>query len=66
MILFVPLEFLPGFKRRILLRFLLSSVIEMIQYIGMLGYCQNDDVLNDAVGTVVGYAPWRLVRWLIK
>lgn len=53
-LLFVPLGFLLGDKKGILIGFLLSTIIELVQLIFRLGFCELDDVLNNAIGTVVG------------
>ena len=64
MLLFMPLGFLflAASKKGVLLGFLLSVVIEITQYIEILGYCEIDDVLDNTVGTVVGYVTYRLVQ----
>lgn len=64
MLLFVPLGFITGSKKSVVLGFLLTAAIEIAQYIGVLGYCEVDDVLNDTIGNVVGYLVWRLTRRL--
>lgn len=61
MFLFMPLGFITGSKKGVLLGFLLSVVIEITQYIGNFGYCEVDDVLNNTVGTVAGYIIYRFV-----
>lgn len=55
-LLFIPLGFLVGGKGRmaILFGFLLSAFIELIQYIGVLGYCEADDVSNNTIGCGIG------------
>lgn len=62
MLLFMPLGFVTGSKKGVLFGFLLSAAIEITQYIGILGYCEVDDVLNNTIGTVVGYMAWRFVQ----
>lgn len=59
-LLFIPLGFLVGGKGRkaILFGFLLSAFIELIQYIGVLGYCEADDVLNNTIGCGIGAFLW--------
>ena len=53
-LLFVPLGFLIGDKRVILIGLLLSIGIELAQYIFRLGYCELDDVLNNTIGVAIG------------
>lgn len=48
------------------LGFLLSAIIEISQYIGILGNREVDDVLNNTIGTAVGYLVWKLTRCLIN
>lgn len=64
MLLFVPLGFITESRKGVVLGFLLSAAIEITQYIGVLGYCEVDDVLNNTIGAVVGYLVWRLTRRL--
>lgn len=61
-VLFLPLGFLLGNKKGIATGFLLSVIIEVVQYIGMLGFCELDDVLNNTVGAVLGYFVGRMVK----
>ena len=72
-LLFIPLGFLLGNKgwKAVLYGVLLSACIELIQYIAVLGYCEADDVLNNTIGTVVGFGIWNLlsafiVKWKNK
>lgn len=53
-LLFIPLGFLIGGWKGVLIGFILSCFIEMIQYFGRLGFCELDDVLNNMIGTGVG------------
>ena len=53
-LLFVPLGFLLGDRRGILVGFLFSTSIEIIQFFFRLGFCEIDDVLNNTIGTAVG------------
>ena len=66
-LLFIPLGFLLGDKgwKAVFLGFLLSVFIELIQYIAVLGYCEADDVLNNTIGTVVGFGIWNLLSAFI-
>lgn len=61
-LLFIPLGFLIGEKgwKAVLLGFLLSAFIELTQYAFKLGVCEADDVLNNTIGTVVGFGVWKL------
>ena len=61
-ILFLPLGYLLGCKKKIIIGLFLSVTIEVVQYIGMLGFCELDDVLNNTVGTVFGYFIGRMVK----
>lgn len=61
-ILFLPLGYLLGCKKKIIIGLFLSVIIEVVQYIGMLGFCELDDVLNNTVGTVLGYFVGRMVK----
>lgn len=67
--LFVPLGFLiPYCTRRGLIftvftGLLLSATIEAIQYYYCLGYCEFDDVFNNTVGSIIGFAYWKLLVW---
>lgn len=53
-LLFVPLGFLIGGKRAIVVGMLFSVGIELTQYVCKLGYCEIDDVLNNSIGVTVG------------
>ena len=69
-LLFLPLGFLFGvcFKnwKAVLLGFLLSALIELTQYVLFLGYCEADDVLNNVIGTAVGFGIHHLFSVLVK
>ncbi len=52
--LFVPLGFLLGDRKGILIGFLFSITIELVQFIFRLGFCEMDDVLNNTIGMEVG------------
>ena len=54
-VLFLPLGFLGKNGRIMIFGFALSFAIEAIQYIGLLGYCEIDDLLHNTVGTMIGY-----------
>ena len=53
-LLFIPLGFLVGGKRAIIIGLLLTIGIEATQYVFKLGYCEVDDVINNAIGVVAG------------
>lgn len=53
-LLFLPLGFLLGNKNGIIVGFLISLGVEATQYIGLLGFCEIDDVLNNTIGTMLG------------
>lgn len=55
-LLFVPLGFLIGGWKGVLIGFCLSGGIEVTQFVCHLGYCELDDVLNNTIGTGVGTA----------
>ena len=53
-LLFVPLGFLVGGWKGILVCFVISCGIETVQYFTRIGFCELDDVLNNTIGAVVG------------
>ncbi len=63
-LLFLPLGILLGacFRswKAVLVGVLLSACIEIIQYVGMLGYCEADDMLNNTIGTALGLGLWKM------
>lgn len=61
-LLFVPLGFLVGNKRIILIGLLLSAGIELTQFVFELGVCELDDVLNNTIGAAVGCLIATLLR----
>lgn len=61
-LLFVPLGFLIGGWKGLVFGFCLSCGIEAIQYIGRLGYCELDDVLNNTIGAGIGAGLNVLIR----
>ena len=69
-LLFIPLGVLLGILteswKAVIYGFLLSVFIEFAQYVFILGYCQMDDVLNNTIGTVVGFGIWNLLSVLMK
>lgn len=60
--LFVPLGFLIGGWKGILIGLGLSCFIELIQFFLSLGYCELDDVLNNTIGSVIGV----LLSWALQ
>ena len=66
-LLFIPLGFLFGDKgwKAVLFGFLFSAFIECAQYLFLLGYCEADDVLNNTIGTAVGFGFWKMLSVLI-
>ena len=53
-LLFIPLGFLIGGWKGLLIGFCLSCGIETVQYFGRLGYCELDDILNNTIGAGIG------------
>lgn len=60
--LFVPIGFLlggimhKGFLKVLLTGFLLSSLIELLQFVSGRGLCETNDVVHNTVGCMLGYA----------
>lgn len=65
-ILFIPLGLFIGGWKGVAVGFLLSVSIETIQYIGRLGYCEIDDVINNTIGTGIGVWFHAAVSCVIK
>jgi glycopeptide antibiotics resistance protein len=71
-LLFIPFGlFLPGLGRKLklfrnclLLGVLCSVSIESIQFLTKRGYFQLDDILMNALGTVIGYIIYKIIRYL--
>lgn len=68
-VLFMPLGFLLpyvwpklNFYKTLLLAFILSVAIEFTQYIAQLGCCDVDDVINNLIGTCLGYCCYIIYR----
>ena len=59
-LLFVPFGFLIGGWKGVVAGFFISCSIEMIQFLGRLGFCELDDVMNNTIGAGVGV----IVRFL--
>ena len=66
MLLFVPLGFISGNMRGVIAGFLISLGIEVTQFIGVLGFCEIDDVLNNTVGTVFGVILRRILQKIMN
>ena len=55
-ILFLPLGFLlPNDKRYIFIPVIISIFVELIQYYTLRGYFEFDDILNNSIGTLIGW-----------
>lgn len=73
-LLFVPLGFLlpmlfSSFQRAwktYLIGFILTLAIETIQYWTKMGAFECDDILNNTLGTFVGYGWYRIFYWLTQ
>ena len=72
-LLFIPLGFLLGGKgwKAVLYGLLLSAFIECAQYLFLLGYCEADDLLNNTIGSAVGFSICKMlsafiVKWKNK
>lgn len=60
-LLFIPFGFLlpsKTFFRVILYGFFVSFSIEGLQFLFCLGICELDDVMNNVLGTILGYFIW--------
>ncbi len=72
-ILFIPLGFLLpyiwpklNFWKTALLGFLFSAGIEGTQYFAQLGCCDIDDIINNTIGTCIGYGCFRVCNKFIR
>lgn len=72
-ILFIPFGFLLpylwpklNFYKTVLLSLIFSILIEGFQYIGHLGCCDIDDVINDTLGTCIGYGCFVIYKKIAK
>lgn len=61
-LLFIPVGFLIGGWKGLVIGFALSCSIEAVQYFGRLGYCEVDDVVNNTIGTGIGAFLWSRVN----
>lgn len=66
MLLFLPLGFLLGNKKGIVVGFFISLGIEVTQYIELLGFCKIDDVLNNTIGTMLGVSFRRVLQKIMN
>lgn len=67
--LFIPFGFAGGSFWRgksILYGMLISTGIEIIQFIGALGYTEVDDVINNTIGACLGVLIWVLFEKLLR
>lgn len=70
-LLFVPFGYLlpliwhkaDPWWRILLLGFLASLIIELLQLVTRLGYADVDDLINNTLGAMIG---WYCYRWLLK
>lgn len=51
-----------GWGRAALCGFCLSLTVETVQLITHYGCFESDDIINNVLGTVMGYAIWRMAR----
>ena len=68
--LFIPLgailyKLFPR-KTVLIVPFLLSMVIELIQYATGIGFCELDDILNNSIGGLIGYEAGTLMTPMIS
>lgn len=58
-LLFAPFGFLfprkKGWKQVLIAGLIVSSMIELTQYVTLLGECELDDVISNTCGTACGY-----------
>lgn len=67
-LLFIPLGFLLPFYsdklkkgyKIILIGFIFTLIIEIIQYITKIGIFEIDDILNNTIGTLIGYCAFKI------
>ena len=68
--LFVPIGFLlggimpKGFLKVLLIGFLLSCLIELLQLTSGRGLCETNDVVHNTVGCMLGYAAAMVLKKL--
>lgn len=64
-LVFIPFGVLfPGkrWKWLLLTAVLLSAVIEAVQYVFNLGWCEIDDVICNVHGAVIGFGLWKMIK----
>lgn len=62
-LVFIPFGVLfPGkrWKWLLLTAVLLSAVIEAVQYVFNLGWCELDDVICNVLGAAIGFGLWKM------
>ena len=72
-ILFIPLGFLlpyiwpklNGWKT-ILLAFILSTTLEITQYLAHWGCLEVDDILNNTIGACIGYSCFKIYKYFSR
>ncbi len=68
--LFIPFgcllswTFNKGFLKTLLISCILSVLIESIQYLFCLGFCETDDVIHNTLGSAIGYGYWGIIKWI--
>ena len=67
-VLFLPVGILLGcsvwrmtWKRALLIGLVLSIAIEVLQFMFKKGFCEVDDVMHNALGSLVGYGIYKMV-----
>lgn len=68
-LLFIPFGFSCSLlfgKRSVLIGLVFSILIETSQYIGALGYTEVDDVINNTIGTLIGFWIWKTSKQELK
>ena len=53
-LLFIPLGYIIGGWRSLIIGFVLSGLIEAVQYYAHIGYCEMDDIFNNTLGAGIG------------
>jgi len=64
-LVFIPFGVLfPGkrWKWLLLTAVLLSAVIEAVQYVFNLGWCEIDDVICNVLGAAIGFGLWKMIK----
>ncbi len=69
-IFFVPIDFFFPWKNRlkhvVYIAMILSSFIELAQFIFNLGWCEIDDVISNTFGAFVGIFLYRIVEMIYR